>query len=561
MRIELFTSCFVRVSGLILSASVLACSSDLGPALPGPSVTRVVVSPDSVSIHIGHTLQMTASPLDSAGKGVPGKSVTWSSSDTAIATITSAGLVTAKTFGTVILAAGVDSVSGTALIVVLMPVAFVSATPDSITMVRGGQLQLTAILHGPGGVPLSDRVVTWSSTIPANASVSASGIVSGGDGVAGIFDSSEGVGSLGAHVVVTEPVFARLIASNGADGTCGITYVAELWCWGDNSAGQLGNGTYTNPATFNGPVPWPTGIINIPSITDATTTDYVSCAVTTMSHAPAAVCWGSGDHGRLGNGSVDGTDVPGFVNNSAGFWQVSATTSHTCALAADSSAYCWGRLGSETVEPVLALAGTFRWIGTGYDHTCTLGVDSLAYCWGLNSNGVLGNDTASAAEVAGGHKFIVLAAGYLHTCGLASDSTAYCWGQGAWGQLGTGDTIDAHIPTAVAGGLKFTSIAAGTYHTCALTTQGIAYCWGRNYEGQLGTTVSANSCSNRPCNTAPTAVMGGLSFKQIVTGEIHTCGLLAANSSAYCWGDNVHGQLGDGTTIGHTAPTRVVGQP
>ncbi|HTY07207.1 MAG TPA: Ig-like domain-containing protein [Gemmatimonadales bacterium] len=523
-------------------------------------VARIVVSPDSVSIHIGHTLQLTASPLDSAGKGVPGRSVTWSSSDTGIATITPAGLVTAKTYGTVLLTARVDTISGIASIVVLMPVTGTYTQPDTATLVPGGQLQLTAVVQGPGDTPLSDRIVTWSSTIPANASVSPSGrITAGSAGSAVIIDSSEGVSSSGTRVLVTQPVFTRLISGNAADGTCGITVTQELFCWGDNSTGQLGNGTYTNLRGPIGPVPWPTGIVNIASISDAAMTDYVTCAVTTSYGPPTALCWGSGDHFRLGNNSTDDIDVPGFVQTSLSFRQVTASTSHTCALAADSSGYCWGRVYGGAPTPVMP-GVTFRWIGAGYDYTCGLSADSLAYCWGLNSDGVLGNDTASAGEVAGGLKFASLAAGALHVCGIASDSSAYCWGQGAWGQLGTGDTIDAHVPTPVLGGLRLQSITAGTAHTCALAVQGATYCWGQDDEGQLGVTNAVGSCRSTPCSTTPSPVTGGFLFAQIVAGEVHTCGL-TLSGVAYCWGGNGSGQLGDGTVVGHTPPARVIGQP
>jgi alpha-tubulin suppressor-like RCC1 family protein len=551
----------LRPPFLLLLACAGACNDTTASSPPPPhSVARIIVDPDSVSIHIGHLLQMTAALFDSGGDSTSSQPVTWSSSNTSIAAVASSGVVTGLTFGQVLITARIDSVFGTATIVVLMPVAQVYAQPDTATLVPGGQLQLTAVVQGPGGTPLSDRIVTWSSTIPANASVSSVGkITAGGAGTALIVDSSEGVGSSGTRVLVTEPVFARLVSGNAADGTCGITYTRELFCWGDNSEGQLGNGTYMNRGGLSGPVPWPTGIVNIGSITSAAATDYVSCAITAAYGAPTAICWGSGDHGRLGNNSVDGTNVPGFVQTAENFWQVTASTSHTCALAADSSAYCWGRVYGGSPMPVMP-GIRFRSIGAGYDHTCGLSVDGLAYCWGLNSNGVLGNDTATAGEVAGGHGFASLAAGDLHACGIASDSTAYCWGQGAWGQLGSGDTADAHVPKPVLGGLKFVAITAGTYHTCAVTAQGAAYCWGLNDEGQLGATSATGSCRNKSCSTSPTAVGGGLSFEQVVAGEVHTCGL-TLSSVAYCWGGNASGQLGDGMTTSRSAPVRVVGQP
>jgi len=158
---------------------------------------------------------------------------------------------------------------------------------------------------------------------------------------------------------------------------------------------------------------------------------------------------------------------------------------------------------------------------------------------------------------------VPLSAGYAHTCGLTADGTAYCWGSGRSGQLGWGDrgTIyptswleegSSGHPVSVSGGLAFVALSAGTGHTCGLTAAGVAYCWGANLAGQLGdgTTVS---------RTAPVRVVGGHGFVSVVTGDTHSCGL-TASSEVFCWGSASDGRLGDGTSSGtRPAPTRVVG--
>ena len=158
---------------------------------------------------------------------------------------------------------------------------------------------------------------------------------------------------------------------------------------------------------------------------------------------------------------------------------------------------------------------------------------------------------------------VPLSAGYAHTCGLTADGTAYCWGSGRSGQLGWGDrgTIyptswleegSSGHPVSVSGGLAFVALSTGTGHTCGLTAAGMAYCWGANLAGQLGdgTTVS---------RTAPVRVVGGHGFVSVVTGDAHSCGL-TASSEVYCWGSDSDGRVGDGTSSGtRTTPTRVVG--
>jgi alpha-tubulin suppressor-like RCC1 family protein len=102
---------------------------------------------------------------------------------------------------------------------------------------------------------------------------------------------------------------------------------------------------------------------------------------------------------------------------------------------------------------------------------------------------------------------------------------------------------------AVTGGLTFRSVSAGRVHTCGLSTAGTAHCWGFNRDGQLGDGTTTASATPRP-------VSGGLTFASIEAGGTHTCELTTVGA-AYCWGDHHHGALGDGTTLAFgTATTR-----
>jgi alpha-tubulin suppressor-like RCC1 family protein len=112
---------------------------------------------------------------------------------------------------------------------------------------------------------------------------------------------------------------------------------------------------------------------------------------------------------------------------------------------------------------------------------------------------------------------------------VATDGRAYCWGNNQWGQLGDRTKIARLTPTAVYGGLSFRDASAGHSHTCAVTTGDRAYCWGYNFGRVLG------DGSDSPRRLKPTAVVGDLQFRQVAAGTQETCGV-TTSEAVYCWG-------------------------
>ncbi|MCJ7627673.1 MAG: hypothetical protein MUO50_04710, partial [Longimicrobiales bacterium] len=276
-----------------------------------------------------------------------------------------------------------------------------------------------------------------------------------------------------------------------------------------------------------------------------------------------AWCWGANESGQLGDGSTMDRRPAAAVDTNARFSILAGGLSHTCGLGAGGQAVCWGRnvngqLGDNSrndhSRPAIVAGGqSFQDLIAGWNHTCGIAPGGRAFCWGSNSAGQIGDgsqvDRLAPTRVDG--SFQALAAGATHTCGI-SGAEVLCWGDNAFGQLGDGTTEDRSSPVSVSG-LPGTPmmLAAGAVHTCAVLTDRSAYCWGQNVHGQLGDGTTENRSS-------PTAVSGEREFVALFAGGGLTCGF-GRNGSEYCWGLNQSGQLGDGSRTNRSAPVRIGG--
>ena len=258
-----------------------------------------------------------------------------------------------------------------------------------------------------------------------------------------------------------------------------------------------------------------------------------SCAV-----ADAQVyCWGDNASGQLGDGNGERASRPFAVRVDVGgesFAQVVAGFAHTCALSTTGLTYCWGansegQLGDGTravrSTPVpVEQPGTFVSLTAGTSHTCGLTNTGTAYCWGSNLDGELGDGSTIARtvpnEVVGGERFASLTAGPDHTCGLTVDERALCWGNDDAGQVGTTLTDSpcrarcVNTPSPVDG--RFIALSAGMHYTCGVERAGTAWCWGGNLASR-------------------TKVDASVTFTDLVAGRgSDVCGL-TEEGRAYCW--------------------------
>jgi alpha-tubulin suppressor-like RCC1 family protein len=189
----------------------------------------------------------------------------------------------------------------------------------------------------------------------------------------------------------------------------------------------------------------------------------------------------------------------------------------------------------------------FATISAGDSTGCAISTAGRAYCWGMGTHGENGNgntaDKTTPSLVTSGLTFTSISVGGMHVCAIATGGAAYCWGDDSFGQLGDARRVSSTTPIPVSGGggpATFASISAGLRHTCALTSDGTAYCWGYNDLGQLGDGSGATT-------DTPVQVAGGFRFTWISAGGDHTCGI-TTSGAALCWGSNLNGQLGTGTS-------------
>jgi alpha-tubulin suppressor-like RCC1 family protein len=216
----------------------------------------------------------------------------------------------------------------------------------------------------------------------------------------------------------------------------------------------------------------------------------------------------------------------------------------------------WALLAATTLAGVLSpSAAPAQTITAGALHTCYLTAAGGVKCWGANTDGQLGNGTTtgqkSPVDVIGLSTGVVaIAAGRYHTCAVTTARTAKCWGDNLYGQLGIGtDTGTRLSPVDVSGLSNVVGIAAGDNHTCAVTGTGGVWCWGRRSSGQIGdgTCWTGTGDEPKPRTTAGQVGFGLPAANWVTAGSDHTCAL-TSSGSAYCWGSNVDGQVGDGMT-------------
>lgn len=334
---------------------------------------------------------------------------------------------------------------------------------------------------------------------------------------------------------------ARIAA--GGDHSLYLAPDGNLWAWGDNAYGQLGDGTIT--ASYS----------PIPILTDVTAIAAGRQHTLALTSDGNLWAWGANNYGQLGDGTASTRSTPTQVLT--GVISIAAGGYHSLALTTDGSLLAWGRndygqVGDATTTvrytPTQVFTGVTA-MAAGYFHSLALTSDGNLWAWGANSYGQLGDDTtltriAPTPILAG---VAALAAGGYHSLALLTDDSLSAWGRNNFGQLGDGTTTDVHTPIPILTGVA--AMAAGIEHSLALTTDGNLWAWGNNGAGQLGDGTTTT-------RTTPTQVMTDV--LTLAAGYYHSLAL-TSDGRLWAWGANSYGQLGDGTTTSRVGPTQTIG--
>lgn len=278
----------------------------------------------------------------------------------------------------------------------------------------------------------------------------------------------------------------------------------------------------------------------------------------------AVWCTGDNSSGQLGTGTTARTIAfsPSLITSATA---VSAGGQRTCAIAADTTVWCWGLLDViadpinaplvtspvATPTPVQVPINQVTDISVGTHHICARKSDATLWCWGDNKYGQLGDGTRTPsvipvqARVLNVTQFDI---GTVHTCAVRQTKSVWCWGRNNYHQLGQRTTSPRALPTYVPR-VRALSVTTGGAFTCIVSTANRSQCWGRNNYGQLAAPWGASRFS--PV-TGPRTGIASLS-----AGNEFVCAQTLAKST-WCWGRNRFGQLGNGSNIAKATPQKVV---
>ena len=326
----------------------------------------------------------------------------------------------------------------------------------------------------------------------------------------------------------------------GSNHSAAVTKDGDLYMWGSNGGGRLGNGSRTNSYT-------PVKIMK--NVAAVSLGDEHSAAVTKDG---SLYMWGYNRYGQLGNGSTTDSYTP--IKIMENVTAVSLGYYHSAAVTKDGSLYMWGanycgQLGNgsttDSYTPIKIMENVAT-VSLGDYHSAAITKDGSLYMWGNNYFGQLGNGSTTniSTPVKIMENVAMVSLGYNHSAAVTKDGSLYMWGNNYSGQLGNGSTTNRSTPVKIME--KVAAVSLGGNHSATITKDGGLYTWGNNYFGQLGNGSIKNSYT-------PIKIMSNVVSS---AGGSHTIAL-KKNGTVYTWGDNEYGELGNGNKSNQTSPVAI----
>ena len=466
--------------------------------------------------------------------------------------INSSGLYTAPILAGSSVVTVLDSLNNSKTINVSIT-APIASSPTSSTVSIGNQQTFT--ISG-GTTPYTGSLLTTNGSISQSGNTFTFTSTNGYNETIKILDANGD--NLNISVTGRRPV--NISAGPSSSGACATFSDGSVQCWGNNSAGQLGNNTTTNSTL-------PVSVVGLTTATSTTTGASHSCSL--LSNGTMK-CWGNGALGKLCNNSTANSLVP-VTSSGSTYSAIGAGTGYSCTLnssgivkcCGDNSSYSLGRyvieqtgnsshLTQKIPYDVSYAPALFTGLGVGVSTSCAItAVTNLVYCWGNNSFGQLGACSNTSlnlisSSVSNLTNASRVSLGTDHACALKTDRTVMCWGWNSSNQLGASSTIcgKGYSAVTVTGLSNISSIALGDNHSCALSSSGTVKCWGSNSNGQLGNNTNT-------ATTSPVSVSNLTGVSKITAGNLFSCAL-DMNAKIWCWGNNSSGNLGNGSATANS---------
>lgn len=432
------------------------------------------------TLRIGETASLQASFTDTRGRPIVGRTITWESSNPAVATVAADGAVLGVAFGAATITARIDTAKGTRLITVTR-----AGTANGWVDVSTGSTNTC-------GATAAGDAYCWGTNNFGQL----------GDGTTTASNSPKKVGAPTGVKFATVSVASAMV--------CGVSTVGNAYCWGTNVGRGIGSATELT-STSAVRVDPPTAM----TFAQVKTGSAHACALNTVGDVH---CWGLNSQGALGNNETANSTVPVKVSAPAGvvFASLASGSNANCAVTSTGSVYCWGfndsgqlgngstvtsRIAVRVNLPANVTATSVVGAVNGF-HFCVTTTAGSLYCWGRNIGGQFGNgakdfenSTPVLSPVPATLRIASLGVGTTSVCFVTTDRKIYCMGAGGRGELGAGNNTESLVPTLVStpAGSSFDVVRGGFQTTCALSLTGDLYCWGAGTSGQIGNGASLDS--------------------------------------------------------------------